>query len=199
MNYVSALYRGIDALIEKLQQNPFDFLCERDIQSTLFSLLVAEFGDERIEMQGGNQIVEEYGGSNIVQTVPVKCEYLSRFDIAVIDPETIRHYNRDEWIRKGFKSDAFWNQPLLAAVELKYCCIGGKQRRYNDDCQADIQKLRNYLNERGGKPFLGISLLFIQSNKVEWNLFGGRELNEKPENGFVRYIVTRQKYLQFHA
>jgi len=31
MNYISALYRGIDTLIEKFQQNPFDFLCEQDI------------------------------------------------------------------------------------------------------------------------------------------------------------------------
>jgi len=162
-------------------------------------LLISEFGDERIEMQGGYQTVEEYGGSNIVRTVPVKCEYLSRFDIAIIDPETIRHYNKDEWDRRGFKSDAFWNQPLLGAVELKYCRINGNQRKINDQCQADIQKLRNYLNERGDKPFLGISLLFIQSNSIEWHLFGGRELNEKPENGFVRYIVTRQEYLQFHT
>lgn len=70
---------------------------------------------------------------------------------------------------------------------------------FNDQCQADIQKLRNYFNERGDKPFLGISLLFIQSNSINWHLFGGRELNEKPENGFVRYIVTRQEYLQFHT
>jgi hypothetical protein len=41
--YIDRLHRGIDALVHRFRHNPFDFLCEADLQGLLFALLLKEF------------------------------------------------------------------------------------------------------------------------------------------------------------
>ena len=118
--------------------------------------------------------------------MPVKCEYpASRgFDVAIIDPGTHRTYDENVWKAEGLKSDAFWNQPVLAGVELKYCQLGDRRELRSAGCNSDIDKLRRYLEERGKHSFLGLSLLFIQSASLDPAIFfDGTELHENPNTG----------------
>lgn len=132
--------------------------------------------------------------------MPVKCEYpASRgFDVAIIDPGTLRTYDENVWKAEGLKSDAFWNQPVLAGVELKYCQLGDRRELRSAGCNSDIDKLRRYLEERGKHSFLGLSLLFIQSASLDPAIFfDGTELHENPNTGLARYIVSRRGWSRF--
>lgn len=132
--------------------------------------------------------------------MPVKCEYPNSrgFDVAIIDPETLRTYDEALWRAEGLRNDAFWNQAVLAAVELKYCQLGDGRDLRKAGCDSDIDKLRRYLEERGNRPFLGISLLFIQYASVDpASFFEGTELGENPKSGLARYIVSRRGWWRF--
>lgn len=199
LDYITALHRGIAELVRRFQLNPFDFLYERDLQATLFTLLVEEFGDERITMQGGFWKTTDYGGSATIRTVPVRCEYPGshQFDIAIIDPETVRAYDKARWQVEGLKNDAFWNQPILAAVELKYCQVGDRPALRNAQCIVDIEKLRRYREERAERIFCGISLLFVQSAAVPQEFLTGTKIDEAPQRGLARYVVSRGGWWRF--
>src|ERR1700730_8022338 len=114
MDHIGVFHKGIAAAISRFERNPFDFLYERDLQALLFCTLLHEFGDNTIPMKGGYHDSQAYGGSDIVRTVPVKCEYpiTSVFDIAIIDSEAVRPFDRAVSQAEGWKSDAFWNQPV---------------------------------------------------------------------------------------
>lgn len=199
LDYIAALHRSITKLVRRFQCNPFDFLYERDLQATLFALLVEEFGDEKITMQGGFWKAVEYGESSTIRTIPVRCEYPSstRFDISIIDPETVRAYDKARWQTEGLKNDAFWNQPVLAAVELKYCQIGDRPGLRKAECTVDTEKLRRYLEERGERTFCGISVLFIQSVSVAPEFLEGTKLDEPPQSGLARYVISRHDWWRF--
>lgn len=201
MDYITALHRGVAELVRRFQCNPFDFLYERDLQATLFTILVEEFGDEKITMQGGFWKTTEYGESTTIRTVPVRCEYPGsrshQFDIAIIDPETVRAYDKAQWQVEGLMNDAFWNQPILAAVELKYCQVGDRPGLRKAQCAVDIEKLRRYLEERGKRIFCGISLLFIQSASVAPEFLEGTKLDEAQQSGLARYVVSRRDWWRF--
>lgn len=199
---VAALHRGIAKLVTKFQQHPFNYLYETDLQALLFSALVTEFENHPITMQGGYRDAAEYGESNNVVTIPVKCEYPSnqRFDIAIIDRTSVRTYDKVHWQAKKLKSDAFWDQPVMAAIELKYCQLGYKSRTVKQGCDRDIRKLTDYLQgERGGRQFLGISLLFIQSGQVPQEFFEGKKLESDLSEGIGRYVVSRNQYDRFYV
>jgi len=109
MDHMAVFHKGIAAAISRFQGNPFDFLYERDLQALVFAHLLREFAEERIPMAGGVHGSHAYGGSDTVQTVPVKCEYPNPgvFDIAIIDPHAVRPFDRERWQREGLKNDAF--------------------------------------------------------------------------------------------
>ena len=206
MNHVDLLHRGIAAAVQRFHRNRFDFLSERDLQALLFGILVAEFGSETIPMKGGYHSAEAYGGTDTIQTIPVKCEYSisqrtsEKFDLAILDSEAVRHYDPDEWRRREFKSDAFWNQPVRAAVEIKYLQLGVSLRRGAAWVQQDVEKLRPCLEDRRDRPFLGISLLFIQSAApVPSAFFTGSEISEDPQDGLATYVVTPALWRKFSA
>lgn len=201
MDYVDPLHQGIAKLVERFRRNPFDYLYERDLQAALFALVAEGFGAETIAMKGGRWDITEYGGTDTVCTVPVKCEYpTSRgFDLAIIDPETLRPYDKAQWRAEGLNNDPFWDQPVLAAVELKYCQLGDRRDLRRASCNADIGKLKRYLEHRGERPFLGISLLFVQSASIDPAIFfdDGPKLGDNPKTGLARYVVSPRGWWRF--
>ena len=73
-------------------------------------------------------------------------------------------------------------------------------RRKNQESNNDIDKLREYHREqRCELPFLGISMLFIQtsSNNLNSLQFGQEIFDDKPKTGIVKYVVTPQHYWQY--
>ena len=191
--YIDALHRAIACLVERYQKNPFDFLYETDLQATLFCLLVREFEGKSIPgipMKGGYW-PSAYGEGDSVRTVPVKCEYLT-FDIAIIDPNSVEHFtNRADYKSRGWKNDRFWYQPICAAVELKYCQLGERERRFSKKVEHDIKKLRAYRDKNNLRQFLGISLVFLQWDRHDASVFcGGAEIFHDPSEGISEYLVT---------
>ena len=165
MQAINVLRSGIDELVRTFQRNPFDFLYEADLQGMLFAILVKEYGDTTIQMDGGFWASPNaYGSSSSVRTVPVKCEYpgSQKFDVGVIDPCRIEHFEaREVWEERGWKNDRFWEQRVCAAVEIKYCQLGDNMRRRCAEVQADLEKLREYWDGRAGREFLGVALVFV--------------------------------------
>jgi hypothetical protein len=199
LDSINILHQGIRELIHRFQRHPFDFLYEADLQAILFALLVNQFEDERITMNGGYPgNAGAYNG--FIRTVPVKCEYpgSQRFDISIIDPGAIRHFDSKTALDLGWKNDPFWEQGVRAAVEIKYCQLGDKERRRCAEVECDVEKLRDYLSVRGDRPFLGITLVFIQSAGFKASSFCvGSEIFEDPRDGIARYIVTPDWYRMF--
>ena len=150
-------------------------------------------------MQGGFWDASEYGESGGIETVPVRCEYPGshRFDIAIIDPATVRLYDKDRWKMEGLKNDAFSNQPILAAVEIKYCQLGDSSRLRIAEAAADIEKLKMYLEQRGKHPFLGISMTFIMPANVPAEFMEGTKLDNEPKSGLARYVVSRGDWFKY--
>lgn len=164
MDYLETLKSSIVDVIDDFRGNPFDFLYEADIQAALFAKARERFYPERVDMKGGYRKPEFYPEGCVVKTTPVKCEYPSgqRFDIAVIDPCRVEHYDEARLQENNWKNDRFWGQPLRAAVEIKYMQLGDRPNHRMAGLLADVKKLRQYgdLNPK----FAGIAMLFVQSD-----------------------------------
>ena len=208
MNYIANLHSAIEELVVRFQRNPYDFLYESDLQSMLFSLLERRFADEKIAMTGGYWPSADYGGRETIYIIPVKSEYPldggpgrgQRFDIALIDPSTVRNYDPEIWPSAGLKNDAFWTQPVLAAVELKYLQLGEDRRQRRRGCDDDVGKLCRYLSWRGHNTFLGLSILFIQSQSVDARFAFDDDWvprSGQPTSGLARYIISPSEFLKF--
>lgn len=157
-----------------------------------FALLVKEFEGERIPMRGGYWEPLAYGQDETIQTVPVKCEYLKAFDIAILDPDSIKHFTtREEYVSRGWKNDHFWDQPVCAALELKYWKLGDPKRVCAKSVECDMEKLRAYQEERNDGSFLGIAMVFLQSASSDGSEFcgDGIEVKSDPHEGIAKYVI----------
>lgn len=198
MEHVGAVHAASLELAQLYQDHPFDFLYETDLQATLFSLMLRKLDNQRLTVRGGCSYPYGHGSVVEITTTPVKCEYpssgspIGRFDVAVIDPARLVHYAQAGGTPPA--SDPFWNQKLLAAVEIKCCQLGARPSEVRRSLEKDIRKLNAYLEECKDRPFLGIAMLFIQSNSLPLGTFEGRgsslESNERPDRGIIRMVVS---------
>jgi len=201
MDYITTIHQGIRDFVSVFQGNSFLFLYEADIQALLYSILFHKFSAERLSIRGGHHPRDVYGGHDSIQTIPVKCEYPTprgheskrgSFDIAVIDPDHLTHYDADRAKANGWKNDTFWNQYVRVGIEIKYYQIGDSLRRLGFD--ADIEKLRSYSEYSQGRPFLGIAILFIQSDALSYgDLIAANPVlvnQSDPPTGVFQYVVT---------
>jgi hypothetical protein len=209
MDYLKKVHEAIKEFVDKYQNNPFNFLYEADIRSILFSIIFQKFGTETVKLRGG------YSGNNYsrvdsIPTIPVKCEYptpgsheskIGTFDIAVIDPHHLIHYNSEQPKLKGWKSDPFWTQNLRIAIEIKYCQLGHVPRHKVTESAKDIEKLREYHRHSSDRKFLGIALIFIQSESIDIRPFRlGEALNDRyaePSEGVYKYVITPSRWEMF--
>lgn len=201
MNYIQYFHEGLYMTVNEFQKNPFNFLYERDLQAYLYKTLYDKFTTQTIKITGGyhNDISGLYDDMNQITTNPVKCEYpISQiFDIAlIVDESRVRHFDSIEKEKKNWKNDTFWDQPVKAAIEIKYFQIGDKLYRKRNEVEKDIKKLNSYVDKSREPQFLGISLLFIQSEKwkskeLKKFYFGKILLSDSfPRAGIYQYIVT---------
>jgi hypothetical protein len=205
MNHLALFHKGIAECLAEYQRAPFNFLFERDLQAILFSSCYRALAGERIRMEGGYHPVAAYGGQSGIDTIPVKCEYPNSrvFDVALIDGSRLESYDQEVRRQRAWKNDRFWNQHVRAAVEVKYYQLGDILRVKAAGFEKDVKKLMTYAEESPASPFLGIALLFVQSNTLECAKFGvGRPLDSSdspPEAGIFRYVVTPSSVRRFAA
>jgi|GEM_PF-6376398 len=196
MSHLKLFHRGISESLAEFQGAPFDFLCERDLQAVVFWSCRRAFTGKRIRMQGGYHNAAAYGGLSWIETVPVKCEYPNSrlFDVALIDATCLEAYDPEIWRQRNWKNDRFWDQRVRAAIEIKYIQLGDSMRTKAQGFDADVSKLMAYAHTSLDVPFLGIALLFVQSDALDCSKFCvGTPLSSRsvePEVGIYRYIVT---------
>jgi hypothetical protein len=208
LNDIAILQSCIDSLVKEFQLNPFNFLYEIDLQAFLFSIAFDKF--ESIRIRGGywsdkyeDYNDRDYNYDKTIETKPVKCEYptTKRFDIALIDSKKKSDYDKNETLKKHWKNEPFWNQPLKAAIELKYIQLGDNSKI--NAIKKDINKLKKYRNERDS--FTGIVLIFFQSKydpkrfiKEYKTIFtANKEQVIIPTDGLFCYIVTPKIYEKY--
>lgn len=143
-NWLEALRHALVDTSRAFFDRPGDYLYEADLQAHLLGRL-----RDRIQP---NSV--PYRGRTWTQPIPfgigrVHAEYPtgSRFDIAILSAET-----RDD--------RSMWNQPVLAAVELKLWQFDGSGMGLMDD----ICKLEEWPSVNSANDFTGISLLFVHPN-----------------------------------
>jgi hypothetical protein len=173
------LRRAIDGTVSRFLENPFDYLYESDLRSTLHRLASEEFHDDRIPLTVHDPKRWHAGTSTIHR---VMSEYPSglRFDLALLS-ETL----------DGTKN--VWNQPVRGAIELKLWQPDGT----GNDFRGDIVKIESYRARCAatGQPFSGLVLLFVHPG-AEWRIddiqlsAGDADI---PEDGCAAYLVSRCK------
>lgn len=211
MDYLEKVHEAINEFVTRYQNNPFDFLYEADIQGILFSIIFKKFETERITLRGG-YVSNKYPRVDSIKTIPVKCEYptpkghISKtgdFDIAVINPSHLIHFDSEKAKLKGWKSDPFWNQDLRIAIEIKYCQLSQDPCRKAKEAGKDIDKLSQYQFHSSNSDFLGIVLIFVQHDSININPFlvgkALEEENAQPSKGVYKYIITPSRWLKFIA
>ena len=196
MKNIDLLNASVQDFVCEFQGNVFNFLYERDLQSILFSIAYRHFATERVRMRGGFHRENAYGGNNYIDTVPIKCEYpMSQvFDIGLIDSDAVQHYDTALWNQYNWKNDKFWDQPVRAAVELKYYQLGDSIEDKASAYEADVEKLKRYYDKRTHNLFLGIALICIQTEQLDIFPFSVGEPYKQdaafPQTGVFRYVVT---------
>lgn len=196
MKIIENFYKAIDLLVFEYQKNPFNFLYEKDLQSLLFSNLYSLLSGDSIEINGGYFSANYPGPILKIKTNPVKSEYpvTKRFDVAILDPNNVKHFNQKEASEKGWKSDPFWDQPVRAAAEIKYYQLGQSLVQKVKGVELDRAKLRKYFAQFS--HFLGILIVFLQSESLKRDPFCGDQIvsvDEYPEVGLLQYVVTPSK------
>ncbi len=206
MESFEKIKKSVTELIGDFQLNPFDYLYERDIQAALFSKAYSNFKDERISMIGKFHPAENYPADGIVRTIPVKCEYpgSQKFDIAVIDANSIESFDLVKGKTLGWKNDRFWEQPVCAAIELKFMQLGDNEKDRVVGFQNDIKKLEQFglkLCENSNRKFLGISMLFIQSYarhpEISWEDMRALKGVDEVGSGIYGAIISPSKISWF--
>ena len=193
-------HSGIREFVKRYQQNPFDFLYEADIRALLAAELWHRFSEVPLSLRGGYWYPAIGGTIGAISTVPIKCEYPGeRFDIALIDRTSPRHFDAAQARLEGWRSDTFWNQPVRAAIEIKCCQVTDDARRRRQDLDTDVRKLANYLDKRGDKPFLGLAMIFVQSDSFDTTSFVSSppsdEAHSRPAIGIFRCVVTPSRWI----
>ena len=154
----------LNSVVELFKANPFEFLYERELQAILYSSLksaITESIHAPVEIHR-DRLEKEWIPINLIRAeYPCVTKTISQFDIAVIHLDSTRKASRYE----GQLNDAFWNQNLFGAIELKYLQIGYENnlRRELNGFWKDIEKLRRYPNPEGLSVQFRLALLFIQS------------------------------------
>ena len=126
----TAVLASVNELMGKFCNEPYSFLYESDLQATLFAELRSRLTG-RVEIPRSNSAQPPYGLGLVYS------EYLSRIDIACLDPDLVRsaeskrHKGHDTYI---------YNLPVYAGIELKYLKMG--DRFDFSACLGDFGKLK---------------------------------------------------------
>ena len=163
--------------------NPYGYLYESDLQSTLFSILrertnIPElFSNRRVK-----KTLEIPKGNDYFDLKLIYTEYANKIDLVCLDPEFAISATSTEYmdIHPNSKSESIWDQPLLVGIELKYSMYG----KYcsSKSIKDDYEKMEKYKKDRKkySPNFHFLCLCFIQDAwsleetekdiKVQWNV-----------------------------
>jgi len=192
---ISNIISSVNYIIELFQENPFNFLYESEIQAVLYSKLNAD-ANKKIELPVEmEESLKEIGKDSITTNI-VRAEYPSgkRFDIAIIHPDSKRHRG------KGDLNEAFWNENILGAIELKYCQLHQGHFVQLMGFKDNLKKLEEFKNpESRFELKIGLALLFVQERQISEYYVekAGLELVEITQIEQISviegYIITKDK------
>ena len=159
---------SVESFVEtRFRPNPYVYLYESDIQADLFGVL-----RENVRRQGGagnrrvSCTMKLKGMPDAVELGLIYTEYAGRIDIVCLNPMTPTRAIDSAYkqIHPRAKTEAFWDQPLLYGIELKYSMTG--KRCGLKDCESDFKKLVQYQTERKeySPGFAFMVLCFVQDD-----------------------------------
>lgn len=92
-----------------------------------------------------------------------------------------------------------WNKNVRAAVEIKYYQLTDRDDSRVTGFQADIAKLRRYLeNKNSGSSFLGLAIMFIQDEKLLRDSLKTKyqmSNSSRPTTGIHSMLITPKEIL----
>lgn len=154
----------VNEFIREYHSNPWHFLKESDVHASLYSRLFVGLKDSRIEIlakQPGNK--SKLNSKDRVPTSLVHTEYGDKFDIVILDPESEVDFETLNQKKNGRqKSEAFWEQQLLAVIEIKHCQLGYAWENFlYGPRNEDVAKISVFRKGKNGK-LAGLFLFFVQ-------------------------------------
>ena len=172
----------VNSVINLFQENPYDFLSKREIQTLLHSYLKT-FIKETITLPhpSGDRSREEW-----IRTSIIRSEYpaIGRFDISVIHPEIGRKKNNND----------LWDQPLLGAIDLEFCKAGEPFYKTLHSFIWKMDRFHGFKDTSKNKSLFqfGLALLFSQTGlslTSESPLQIGEVSEIEEVSGITGYIV----------
>ena len=172
----------VNSVINLFQENPYDFLSKREIQTLLHTYLKT-FIKETITLPhpSGDRSREEW-----IRTSIIRSEYpsLGSFDISVIHPE----------IGRNMISNDLWDQPLLGAIDLEFCKAGDPFYKTLHSFIWRMDRFHGFRDTNKYKSLFqfGLALLFSQTGlslTSESPLQIGEVSEIEEVSGITGYIV----------
>jgi hypothetical protein len=163
----SSLLSTSASIIEKFildyQENSWQFLKESDVHSVLYARLFDGLKNyPKIIRAAQPDNIAELNQKDHINTSLVHTEYATDFDIVILDSEAELDFDQLKRERAGQKSEAFWAQKLLAAIEIKHCQLGYNWRNFlYVPRREDVLKISRF-RELKDPNLAGLFLYFIQ-------------------------------------
>lgn len=170
---------ALKSFFTKFQENPFQFLTERDIQSSLYSQLCEE-EQYKTPIILKTPLFKKWGGPENVLLPHVTTEYhyfygneenchyssYDRMDIAILnsdeslDIDQINNHTSDV-----FTNESLWIHPVKIGIELKLSSTLNYPNTF--ELKQDLEKLSNYYYKYSiTKKLKGIAVCFCYTDHV---------------------------------
>ncbi len=152
-NNLTRCLMAISCLATRFQQNPYNYLSERDIQCDLFSTLRSAV-DQKV------QVPKSQGGDYELNLI--YAEYNKWIDICCLDFERIDQKQVCNYKPTGSHDDYVAHLPVLLAIELKF--MRGRRKGNFRIFLSDEKKLVNIVQDHLVANW--ISICFIHVDEV---------------------------------
>ncbi len=162
-----------DFIVNEFRKYPMNFFQESDLHCLLYTRLFDRFKLENViaripaDMLGSEK---NYPEGEII-TNPVKTEFRNCPDILIINVDKIISYSEEaKLLNKPMNSEVFGRQPIMIAIELKFCTYGSNNafalKNEMLDDWSKMSRKKNITDDRESKvrwrDITGLCLLFIQ-------------------------------------
>jgi hypothetical protein len=155
----------IEDLVIGFQRDPEAYSEDTDIRRDLYSAIYRHFSEAGLQFRlpKPDLAIAYYPERGSVTLTPVKTAYpvKEKFDVAVLDPQSVRPLSPDESTEEGTRYNRYWEQPVAAGLQIHLCKPDQQAEKYFRKLKNNLKEFAQYA-ETVPSEFTGLSLLLVQ-------------------------------------